>query len=58
MAGLQMLLKELFIVIVFLSLNYQYRYTIIVDIVDNTIMSSNVSRIGYIIAIYQSFRMS
>ena len=58
MADLQILLKELFIVIMFLCLNYQYRYTIIVDIIYNTMMSRDVSRIGYIIATNQSFWMS
>lgn len=47
-----------FIVIVFLSLNYQYSNTIIIDVVDNPVVSGDMTRISDIIATNKSLRMS
>lgn len=41
-----------------LGLNYQYRNTIIVNIIDNTVMSRDVTGIGYKVTANQSFWMS
>ena len=40
----------LFVVIVFLGLDYQYRDALIIDVVDDAIVRSDVSRIGHVVA--------
>ena len=47
----------LFIVIVLLGLDYQHRYTIIIYVIDNSVMSCDMAGIGNIVATDQSFRM-
>ena len=39
----------------FLGLNYKHRDTVVIDVVDDTVMGRNVARIGHIVSTYKRF---
>ena len=48
----------LFIIVVLLCLNNQHRNTIVVYVIDNTIVCGDMARIGNVVTAHQCLRMS
>ena len=48
----------LLVIIVFLCLNYEHRNLVIINIIDNTVRHSDMTRVRNIISSNQRFRMS
>ena len=48
----------LLVIIVFLCLNYEHRNPVIINIIDNTVRRSDMTRVRNIISSNQRFRMS
>ena len=46
-AGLFRFVGKLFVVIMFLCLNHKHGDTVVVDVVDDTVVGSDVARVGH-----------